>query len=133
MISIEAQLKGLEMALLNPITRHNLAALSYVIADEFLGFAGSGHGVNKRTLIEALRVEPAPMVSIEGFRVKLVRSDLALVVYRTTPRFEAHSEAILLHTSLWILRDKRWQLAFHERNQEQADTSTRSYNASQLK
>ena len=112
------------MALLNPITRRSPEALSYVIAEEFLGFASSGHGVSKRTLIEALRVDPAPTVSIEGFRVKLVRSDLALVVYRTTPRVETQNKAVLLHTSIWILRDKRWQLAFHERKLEQAATET---------
>ena len=111
MISINAQLKGLEMALRNAVVGHSPEALSYLIADEFTGSDGSGKDYSKGEFIDGIQSHPDSTSAIFDFRVRLSTLDQALVTFRTKPR-GAENAVMKLHVSIWLCRDHRWQLVY---------------------
>ena len=111
MISINAQLKGLEMSLRNAIVGHTPEALSYLIADEFAGRDSSGKVYSKSDFIDSIHSHPDPTSVIFDFRVRLATRDQALVTFRTKLQ-GTENAAMKLHISIYLRRENRWQLVY---------------------
>lgn len=102
-----AQLIELERALWNDATRSDRSWMDQHLSDGFTEFGWSGR---RYTRGEILEIEIGVIdADLESFLVRPVGADAALVTYRSVqPR------GIGNRASLWIRRDGRWLLDFHQ-------------------
>jgi glyoxylase I family protein len=79
--------------------------LMTLVADDFHEIGRSGRAWTRETiraLLEGPRLDP---VSIESFDATDLADDVVLVTYRT---------AAVRRSSIWIRREGRWQIRFHQ-------------------
>jgi hypothetical protein len=107
-------LRELEEELLLPATRRSSEALASLLTDEFREVGSSGRAYNKRQVLEALQSESLTQVSITDFRVTLLAEGVALVTYRAIRRDQLDEASASLRSSVWVMRDARWQMLFHQ-------------------
>ena len=115
-MQITDQLRTLEEQLLDSSIRHNSNNVSSLLADDFLEFGSSGRIFDKAAILEELRNEPLrPTPRLSDFAIRPLAPDAMLVTYRTT-RLNSSGEPIsqALRSSIWINRDNRWQITFHQ-------------------
>ena len=115
-MQIADHLKSLEEKLLDSTTRHNSDLVSSLLADDFLEFGSSGRIFDKAAILEELRNEPSRTTPrLSDFAVRPLAADTMLVTYRTT-RLNSSGEPTghALRSSIWIIRDNRWQITFHQ-------------------
>ena len=114
-MSVSDHLKQLEEALLSNAVRRDPEQVAALLADEFREFGSSGRTFSKATILEELQTEsPDRQVTLSDFTCSMLSPQIALVTYRTrrltpiAPPFHA------LRSSVWVLRDGRWQIVFHQ-------------------
>jgi hypothetical protein len=115
-MQITDHLRALEEQLLQPIIRRNAEMLATLLADDFLEFGSSGRTFDKASIIaELLNEPPRPAAILSDFAVRPLAPEAMLVTYRTTCH---DSSGNITHqarrNSIWINRDNRWQIAFHQ-------------------
>jgi hypothetical protein len=111
----ESHLRKLETDLLEPATRHDSEALSSLLAEEFCEFGSSGRIYTRQQVIDALGGESVRHFSVTGFSVTTVASGVALVRYQARCHNEpGQGDSTSLRSSLWVRRDNRWQMLFHQ-------------------
>jgi hypothetical protein len=87
--------------------------LESLIADGFLEFGASGRTWDKAKMRETLAgARPTPPVDLEDFAVEALADEVALVTYRLGPPRPSN------RSSIWIWRDGRWQVRFHQGTRE---------------
>jgi len=65
--------------------------------------------------MEALQVESPADISMVDFRIKMLSADVALITYRAVWRRATDVQtSFSLRSSLWVMRDDRWQIVFHQ-------------------
>ncbi|PXV58564.1 hypothetical protein SAMN04487785_11576 [Dyella jiangningensis] len=115
MMDLAAHLLDLETRLHRQDVRADAAALRELIAEDFFEFGVSGTVWTREAVIEALRGESFSPREVTDFRLTLLADDVALVTYRghrfATPERPASDS---LRSSIWRLRDGRWQMRFHQ-------------------
>jgi hypothetical protein len=109
MNGLEQQLFELEEDLLQPATRRSAEAIASLLASDFCEFGSSGRVFNRQQVIEALQKEAPARFSIRDFRVTLLAADAALVTYQAEQQ-----ASVSLRSSVWVMRDARWQMLFHQ-------------------
>ncbi len=110
-------LRALEEQLLQPATRKSPAAIASLLADDFCEFGSSGRIYTMPEIITELAAESPCSFSLVDFACRLLAPEIALVTYRTTRTQQSNSKEISsssLRSSIWIHRDGRWQLLFHQ-------------------
>lgn len=113
--SIAVQLQKLEEDLLQPGIRRSPESVAAMLTDNFCEFGSSGRIFRKEEVIEALRTEAPGQISIADFSVRNLTPETALVTYCAIRRGETNQEArTSLRSSMWVLRDGRWQMLFHQ-------------------
>ncbi len=57
-----------------------------------------------------------PVVAISDFHASLLSDGVVLVTYRSArdSRMRSGQTAIALRSSVWVWRDSRWQIVFHQ-------------------
>lgn len=112
---IVARLHQFELSMHRPEIRASHERLNELIADEFIEFGRSGRTYDKQTLLAALAQEsgadPAPTVT--DFQARFEAETVVLVTYRST-RATMSPPMATNRSSLWRLRDGRWQMTFHQ-------------------
>ena len=104
------ELIELEWALWRAETRFDDEFMERVLADEFGEFGRSGR-VYARA--DTLAVEGEAIdANLRDIEVDLIAEDVALVTYVSEVRHEVVDLAN--RSSLWVRRDGRWQLRFHQ-------------------
>jgi len=68
----------------------------------------------KRDVLEASDRLPDVLTPLDEFEVTVATADVALVTYCSTIRRDDGTSAVTLRSSLWVLRDGRWQIRFHQ-------------------
>ena len=115
-MQIADHLRHLEERLLDPAVRKHHALVSTLLADDFLEFGSSGRTFDKAAILEALKHEPTrPTPLLTDFAARPLANDVVLVTYRTTrhaPSGEPTASA--QRSSIWLNRDNRWQVTFHQ-------------------
>jgi hypothetical protein len=106
---LEDQLRKLETDLLQPEIRRSSAAVYSLLAEEFCEFGSSGRIYTRQEIIEALATESTVSISVSEFSVMRLAVGVALVRYRAVS-----GESISLRSSVWVIRDGRWQMVFHQ-------------------
>jgi hypothetical protein len=111
------ELLKLETDLHKREVRSSTRALSELLADEFVEFGSSGRIFDKSAIIDALADEAGDLqVSVEDFVVRELAPDVALVTYVVAKPF-GHPAALIrtsLRSSIWRVKDARWQMIFHQ-------------------
>jgi hypothetical protein len=110
---LAAHLFHLEQQLLDPATRRDPAALTSLLAEDFREFGRSGRIYTRHQIIEALAAESPRTITLSDPLCQLLAENVALLTYRSTrtiPLPPTHA----LRSSLWIYRDHRWQMIFHQ-------------------
>jgi len=87
-----------------------------LIHEDFLEIGSSGRHWNRAAVLEMLAALPTRPASIEAFAVEFDGGDLALVTYRAALPANVSGEAArqTLRSSLWLRRNGRWQIRFHQ-------------------
>ena len=109
---LSALLLALEERLLDPGFRRDRAAVGALLADGFREFGSSGRVFDRAAILDLLEQEPAssqPVAGISDFALAGFSEDAALVTYTATG-----GASVTRRSSLWILRDGRWLLLFHQ-------------------
>lgn len=110
--SPELELHSLELSLLRPEARDSSKAV-LLLSDDFIEFGSSGHIFSKAQVIESLKTDPMAPRSVDDMRIKLLAADIALVTYRAYYN-QQPAAAGSLRSSVWVRRDGRWQMVFHQ-------------------
>jgi hypothetical protein len=118
-MQIEDHLRQLEESLLDPTVRKNAELVSSLLADDFIEFGSSGKVFDKASIIEDLKNEPPrPASLLSDFAVRPLAPEAMLVNYRTTRRDPFHKPlSQAWRSSIWVQRDGRWQITFHQGTQ----------------
>jgi hypothetical protein len=109
-----AQLRALEILLLQPHTRTSPEALANLLTDDFREFGASGRIYTKLEIIAALAAESPSTITLTEFDCRFPAPTVALVTYRSHHADATGTPASALRSSLWIHRDGRWQMLFHQ-------------------
>jgi hypothetical protein len=114
-MDLAAHLLDLETQLHRQNVRADEATLRQLIAEDFFEFGVSGTVWTRESVIEALRGEAFSPRKVTDFRLTMLADEVALVTYRGH-RFETPERAASdsLRSSIWRLRDGRWQMVFHQ-------------------
>ena len=108
--ALEELLRQLEERLLEPAVRRDAGAVANLLGDHFREFGSSGRVFNKPRIIEELQEESPPgPVTLTEFQVMPLAPGIALVTYHAD---RAGNRS--LRSSVWVLRDDRWQMLFHQ-------------------
>jgi hypothetical protein len=106
---LQDHLYNLEERLFHPDREADRAALLPLIAEDFKEFCSSGRVFNRRQTIDVLLTSVPRPATIHHFYVEQLAENVALATYRATTAL-----ATSHRSSLWIFRDDRWQLHFHQ-------------------
>ena len=113
--TLHAHLQELEKRLSQPEVRRSARDLRELLAEDFREFGSSGRVFNRQHIIEALQNEQPWELSLDHFQAVSLASDLVLVTYRGTHKRVGAAEASYsLRSSIWRLRDGKWQAVFHQ-------------------
>src|SRR5271168_4960458 len=106
---LQDHLYALEERLLHPDREADRKALIPLFAEEYREFCTSGRVFNRQQTIDVLLTSAPRPATIHHFYIEQLAENAALATYRaTTPVAVSH------RSSLWIFRDNRWQLLFHQ-------------------
>ncbi len=102
----------LEKQLLTPEVRRSPADIDRLLADEFVEFGSSGRVYTKQQCADGMSPIQA---SLSDFKAELLAPGIALTTYRLVKHDETHSKMThSLRSSIWKLKDSRWQMIFHQ-------------------
>lgn len=112
-LDLAKELQQLEEELLRADVRHDPKRLGALIADDFREFGTSGRVFDKSSILAELAKESPAELSLSDFACQQVAPGAALVTYRSQ-RTDPTGTRRALRSSLWIYRDGRWQIVFHQ-------------------
>lgn len=114
-MNLTEHLLHLEERLLSHAIRSSLAHLSALLAADFHEIGSSGRTFSRAEILEALAAEsPQSHTTLTDFRCTELTDTLAHVTYRTVHETGQAAWRTALRSSLWIFRDDRWQILFHQ-------------------
>jgi hypothetical protein len=110
-LAISRHLQTLEESLLLPDVRKS-NRLVELLADDFVEFGSFGGTYTKADLVATLQAESPIEQSASAFRIELLAANVALLTYRI--RRHSLPPVHTLRSSIWRLREERWQMVFHQ-------------------
>jgi hypothetical protein len=113
-MDVRETLEQFERQLLTSATRHNVTEVSSLLADEFREFGSSGKAFSKTEIISHLQSEGSVHLSLHGFEAYPISDQAFLVTFRAVKEVPELPPVESLRSSLWIYRDGRWQMLFHQ-------------------
>jgi glyoxylase I family protein len=109
-----AHLIHLEQQLLQPSIRRDEVALRSLLTEDFREFGSSGRIYTRQQIISALSGESPHTITLSNRLCRQVAADIALLTYRSTGTNAHNVASHALRSSLWVYRDGRWQMIFHQ-------------------
>jgi len=106
--AVREELLRLELALARRDPRGIDGGLASLIARDFVEFGASGRTWTADETREMVAAEAPTDLAIEGFAVAPLAAEVVLATYRTGPTRPAN------RASIWVRRDGRWQMRFHQ-------------------
>lgn len=108
------EVRSLEMSLLSPAVRKDARKIQGLLADEFQEFGASGQVYTKAEVIKLLAEERETRIAMQDFACHPVGESVLLVRYRSVRSADDGVVVEALRSSIWILREGRWQMLFHQ-------------------
>ena len=113
--TISSILLNNEERLLRADIRTSPAALSALIADEFIEIGSSGRIYSKQEVIEALQKEPPFEGSIAEFEGRQLTPKIFLITYRMVESQKNTAQPRMsTRSSIWKQIDGQWKIIFHQ-------------------
>lgn len=112
--ALSTELLRLEEQLLQPAFRRDRAAVSALLAEDFVEFGSSGRIFSKAQILDVLAEETGRRIELTEFAVHLLAPDAALATYRAVLHTGSGAPGATLRSSLWIRGEGRWQMRFHQ-------------------
>ena len=113
--ALRDHIRELEERLLQPDARRSRPDLDRMLASEFVEFASDGTAYDRERVIEALQHETPFRRGLTDFQVTVIAENVLLATYRASRQSGESGEVVeSLRSSIWKLRDDRWQLVFHQ-------------------
>jgi hypothetical protein len=106
---LQDHLYSLEERLLHPDRERDRTALISLLCEEFREFGASGRVFNREQIIQVLLTSEPRTATVHHFCVTSLADNIALATYRVTTAIRVSHRS-----SLWMFRDNRWQLFFHQ-------------------
>jgi hypothetical protein len=111
--TLAALLLDLEKQLMDPAIRKDRDRVAALLAEEFFEFGSSGRVWTRAEILDPSEtVQPAP--AVEDFHIRSIAPELIQVTYRTLRPTPDGKQQAALRCSLWLLRQDRWQMIFHQ-------------------
>ncbi|HEV2279484.1 MAG TPA: nuclear transport factor 2 family protein [Acidobacteriaceae bacterium] len=104
------ELRLLEERLLDPEVRRDRTAVASLLTPEFLEYGSSGRVFTRDEVLELLACEEPICIQLSDYVARLLAPHVAIVTWRAIRPDGTQS----LRSSLWIRRDGRWQMLFHQ-------------------
>lgn len=115
MTNTETTIRSLEESLLKAETLQSAEALDHLLADDFREFGSSGRIHLKEDVLGSPRPSGSVEFTVADFLVEQLAPEIALATYRVTARNAmTGTQSDSLRSSIWRLRDNRWQVVFHQ-------------------
>jgi hypothetical protein len=106
---LQKHLYSLEERLLHPDRTPDRTTLIALLASDFQEFCPTGRVTNRQQTADDMLASHPRAATIHHYFVTPLCDTAALATYRlTTPNAVTH------RSSLWVFRDNRWQLFFHQ-------------------
>ena len=118
-----AALRALEERLAMPAASESRESLALILAAEFREFGSSGRTFERSSVLDALVAGGRPQLKFEGFKTTPIRDGVTLVTYVARSIAGPGWKQPSLRSSLWVWRDARWQMIFHQGTRLAADES----------
>ncbi len=120
-MDLDDHLRALEEALLTPAVRRDKVPLADLLCEEFREFGSSGRVWTRAEILESLSTEQPVPFRLEAFKATPIAPEAVLLTYRVqreaaspeAPEASARAPQSL-RSSLWIQREGRWQMLFHQ-------------------
>ncbi len=106
---LQQHLYTLEERLLNPDRESDRSALANLLAFDYQEFCSSGRIFSRDQTVHALFTSAPHPAIIAFFYVSRLAPEVAHATYHSVTE-----HATTHRSSLWIFRDQRWQLFFHQ-------------------
>jgi hypothetical protein len=111
--SIAQHLIALERSLHDPKVRSDRSQLELLIADDFVETGATGETFGKALVLADLPSEQDIAFEAENFATRMLAPTIGLVTYECVKR-TADSLVRSKRSSIWMLRDSRWQMTYHQ-------------------
>jgi hypothetical protein len=108
------EVRALELSLLRESVRKDAARMGLLLAKEFCEFGASGKVYSKAEVIAELQAEQERRIAMEDFFSQMIDTCTMLVRYRSVREGEDGVTVEALRSSVWVMRDGRWQILFHQ-------------------
>lgn len=119
-----AAFRELETSLHRKAVRTSPAAVSALIADDFLEFTKSGHRCTKGGTVDSLAEEQVEFrTEVRDFEVRELAPGVVLLTYRAETSNDEGELASTWRSSIWTFGDGRWQMTFHQGTRIVADAA----------
>jgi hypothetical protein len=106
---LQEHLYTLEERLLHPSRVKDRTTLLPLISPDFQEYCSSGRIYNRQQTVDDLMKSGPRNATISHFYVTVLAPDAALATYHATTALHVSHRS-----SLWVFRDNRWQLLFHQ-------------------
>jgi hypothetical protein len=112
---IYKKLLALEKHLMRPDIRKSMHGVDAILDDGFIEFGSAGQIISKRQVLAWIPIEPPAKWTMSSFRATLLARNVALVTYRVTKKEKEKKKPVhSLRSSVFVLRNRRWQMIFHQ-------------------
>ena len=112
---LAAHLFTLERQFMDLIFRKDRERVAELLAEEFCEFGSSGRVWTRDAILDLLAGEsPQVAPKVEDFATQEIAPQAMLVTYRAVRKEESGAQQSSLRNSIWIRRDDRWQILFHQ-------------------
>jgi hypothetical protein len=108
------EVRALELGLLSEAVRKDAAKMALLLTEEFCEFGASGTVYSKAEVIAQLQQECERRIAMKDFASQMIDSSTMLVRHRSVREGEDGCVVEALRSSIWVLREGRWQILFHQ-------------------
>ena len=113
--TVESLFRVLEERLAMPGAAESRESLGALLAPEFREFGSSGQiYTDVSAVLDALVPGGRPRLVFEDFQAVRVATNTVLVTYRSKSASGPGWKPPAVRSSLWVKREGRWQLLFHQ-------------------
>ncbi len=112
--ALQEHLRRLEEEMFKASVRKDAGAMSSMLAEEFREFGASGRTFTRAEILAELAGESEREISLRDFKIAGLADGVVLATYRAVRRAVGMETVETLRSSLWVMRDERWQMVFHQ-------------------
>jgi hypothetical protein len=112
---MSAEPRELEERFTQPEVRRDRGQVEALLGGDFVMISLSGRTCDRALILDLLANEPAARIEMADLAQQTLAPGVALVTYREIRREDPAQPGLASRrSSLWILRDGRWQMIFHQ-------------------